>query len=148
MQFVFWVEYHSSVYLPWPGGTYLGRGVPTLARRVPILGVPTLAGRYLPWLGGYLPWLGGTYPGWGVPTLAREDMYLGWGVPTLARGDIYLGCGTPPPPPQVWTYKKIDTIIFPNPTDAGSKNALNTVVYQRRLFVWHLLCTIWLLIEV
>ena len=55
-------------YLPsqvWMGGrgTYLGRGVPTLAwGYLPWLGVPTLGGGtylgggYLPWPEGYLPW--------------------------------------------------------------------------------------------
>ena len=48
----------GECYLPWPGGTYLGQGVSTLA-------------------GLYLPWQGGTYLGRGVLTLSR-------GVPTLA----------------------------------------------------------------
>ena len=67
-------------YLPWQGvptlagGTYLGEGVPTLARGAG--GVPTLARGYLPWQGG-------------VPTLAGG--YLHWqGVPTLAGGQ--RGC--------------------------------------------------------
>ena len=103
-------------YLPWRGWgaggrTYLGWGVPTLAR-----GVSTLAGGYLPWSGGYPPWLGGiyhvwgTYLGWGVPTLAggaylgQEGTYLGQGVvPTLARGGgvpTLARMGYPPPPPM------------------------------------------------
>ena len=45
-------------YLPWLGGTYPGRGVPTLP-------------------GGYLPCPEGTYLGQGGTS-------LGWGVPTLA----------------------------------------------------------------
>ena len=51
-------------WLPWPGGTYLGRGK----------GVPTLARGYLPW-----PGEGGTY-------LGRGGSLLWPGVPTLARG--------------------------------------------------------------
>ena len=48
---------------PW-GGTYLGWGVPTLAR----------GGTYLGW--------GDTYLGWGVPTLARGTPLGRDGVPT------------------------------------------------------------------
>ena len=55
--------------MPTLAGGYLpclGGGVLTLARGyLPWSGVSTLAGGYLPWLGG-----GGTYLGQGVPTLA------------------------------------------------------------------------------
>ena len=55
-----------------------------MARRV-----PTLAGGYLPWLGGP----GGTYLSQGVPTLSGGT-YLGWGVPTLPGGVPTLAGGT------------------------------------------------------
>ena len=48
-------------YLPWPGGTYPGWWVSTLAG-----GVPTLAGGYLPWPRGVPPiqtWQGRYPPG-------------------------------------------------------------------------------------
>ena len=62
-------------YLLWLGGTYLGWGVPTLARRVPTLAGGTYPGQ------GYLPWPG-------VPTLAGEYLpWLGWGTPS------YYVCG-------------------------------------------------------
>ena len=92
------------------GGTYLGWGVPTLARGcLPWLGVLTLARAYLPWLGiwylpwseGYLLWLseglstlaGGTYlpRPWHTYLGCGDGTYLGRGVPTSAGwGGIYL----------------------------------------------------------
>ena len=94
-----------------------------------------MGGGHLPWLGGYLPWMGGgTYlgPGEEVPTLARGDLpWLGEGVPTLARWrGTYLGQGEGVPTlaggggtlPQVWTYKQIEPITFPHPTDTGGNN--------------------------
>ena len=62
-------------YLPWlrGGGTYLGWGIPIMARGyLPWTGVPTLAG--------------GTYPGRGGDTYIGQRGYLGWGVPTLDGG--------------------------------------------------------------
>ena len=58
--------------------------VSTCCAAVSQMGVPTLAG-------GYLPWPGGTYPGWGylprlgIPSLAG-DTYPGQGVTTLTWG--------------------------------------------------------------
>ena len=79
-------------YLPWLGGTYLGRGHLPWPGEVHTLGYPhpdlprggTYLGRgrvltlrypHLDLAGGYVPWTGGTYLGWG-------GSYLGWGVPT------------------------------------------------------------------
>ena len=104
-------KFFGGGFLPWPGGTYLGWGIPTLARGTYLSwGYLPWVGGYLPWPVGYLPWLGGTYLGWGAPTLARGVptlagrhlpwpgvTYLGWRVPTLARGYLHwLGWGTPP----------------------------------------------------
>ena len=113
------VHPHPGGYLPWLGSTYLGQGVPTLARGyLPWLGVPTLAGRgtylghrgtclgwgYPPWPGGYLPWLG-------VPTLAGRGTYLGQGGTYLGwewylpwPGGTYLGQGYPLLPGQHREY--------------------------------------------
>ena len=93
-------------YLPWLGGTYLGRGVPTLAGGT-YLGVPPV-----------LTWPEGTYLGWVVPTLAGgRGTYLGWGylpwgtpcpdlagVPTLEYSHLDLARGTYVGVTPIWTW--------------------------------------------
>ena len=76
--------YLDRGYLPWPGGAYLGWGIPTLAG----------GGTYLGW-GGYLPWQGGTLWGGGVPTFPCRNSiacacYAAGGMPLAFTQEDFL----------------------------------------------------------
>ena len=98
--------------------TWLGEGVPTLAR-----GIPTLAG--------------GTYLGWGIPTLVRGVPTLARGIPTLAGG-TYLGWGYLPWPggylpwgtPHVNRQTRCENITSHRTTYAGGKNRPEQSLYK------------------
>ena len=91
-------------------------------------GVPTLAGRYLPWGTPILTWLGVptlgdplSWPCWVVPTLAEG--YLPWGNPILTWPEgTYLGQGYLPWVPPILTRlggtylgRGVLTLEYPSP---------------------------------